>query len=81
VLAENPAFEATVLALDASRDDPFAIRRAYEHTHASNNFHAARRYPNLVDDRATRSFIAKTHEWLNGGNLLPADVRTASDPE
>jgi hypothetical protein len=62
VLAENPAFEATVLARDASRDDPFLIRTAYEHTHASNNFHAARRYPNLIDDRATRSFIAKTHD-------------------
>ncbi len=62
VLAENPAFEATVLALDASRDDPLVIRPAYEHTHASNNFYAARRYPNLIDDRATRCFIAKTHD-------------------
>jgi len=62
VLAENPAFEATVLALDASRDDPLLIRPAYEHTHASNNFHAARRYPNLLDDRATRCFIAQTHD-------------------
>jgi hypothetical protein len=62
VLAENPAFEASVLALDASRDDPLLVRPAYEHTHASNNFHAARRYPNLLDDRATRSFIAQTHD-------------------
>jgi hypothetical protein len=62
VLAENSAFEATVLALDASREDPLLLRPAYEHTHASNNFHAARRYPNLIDDRATRCFIAKTHD-------------------
>lgn len=62
VLEENPAFEATVLAWGGSRDDPLLIRPAYEHTHASNNFHAARRYPNLIDDRATRCFIAKTHD-------------------
>ncbi|OHB67785.1 MAG: hypothetical protein A2V70_19660 [Planctomycetes bacterium RBG_13_63_9] len=62
VLEENPAFEATVLAWDASRDDPLVIRHAYEHTHASNNYYAARRYPNLLDDRATRCFIAKTHD-------------------
>ncbi len=61
VLKENPAFEAQALAFDASRPDPFVLRPAYEHTHASNNFHAARRYVNLIDDRAVRSFIAKTH--------------------
>ncbi len=62
VLKENPAFEATALAFDPARPDPFLIRPAYEHTHASNNFHAARRYINLIDDRAVRSFLAKTHE-------------------
>jgi hypothetical protein len=62
VLEENPQFEATELAFDPSRDDPFIIRPAYEHTHASNNYYAARRYVNLIDDRATRSFIAQTHD-------------------
>jgi hypothetical protein len=62
VLKENPAFEATELAFDASRDDPFILRPAYEHTHASNNYYAARRYVNLLDDRAVRSFIAHTHD-------------------
>jgi hypothetical protein len=62
VLRENPAFEATELAFDAGRADPFIIRPAYEFTHASNNYHAARRYVNLLDDRATRAFIAQTHE-------------------
>ena len=62
VLERNPAFEATELAFDAGRDDPFLIRPAYEHTHASNNYHAARRYANLIDDRATQAFIATTHE-------------------
>jgi len=61
VLEENPAFEATELAFDPTRDDPFIVRPAYEHTHASNNYYAARRYANLIDDRAMRCFIAKTH--------------------
>ena len=62
VLEENPQFEATELAYDPTRDDPFIIRPAYEHTHASNNYYASRRYVNLIDDRATRCFIAKTHD-------------------
>jgi hypothetical protein len=62
VLAEDPAFEATELAYDPTRDDPFVIRPAYEYSHASNNHHAARRCPNLIDDRAIRCFIRKTHE-------------------
>ena len=41
--------------------DPFMLRAAYEHTHASNNYHAARRYANLLDDRAVASFIDVTH--------------------
>ena len=62
VLAENKAFEAVELAFDASRQDPFVIRPAYEHTHANNNYHASRRYANLIDDRAMGTFIAKTHD-------------------
>jgi len=62
VLKENPSLEALALAHDASRPEPFFLRPAYEHTHASNNYYAARRYVNLIDDRATRSFIDHTHE-------------------
>ena len=62
VLKDNPAFEASELVFDAAGADPFTVRPAYEHTHASNNYHAARRYANLLDDRATRSFIAHTHD-------------------
>jgi hypothetical protein len=62
VLAEKPAFEAQELAYDPSSDDPFILRPAYEYTHASNNYYAARRYANLIDDRAARSFIAHTHD-------------------
>ena len=62
VLKQNPAFEALALTYDKSREEPFALRPAYEHTHASNNFHAARRYPNLIDDEAVQCFIEKTHD-------------------
>ncbi len=62
VLETDPAFEALALTYDAARSEPFVLRPAYEHTHASNNFYAARRYPNLIDDGATRCFVDKTHE-------------------
>ncbi|MBW8040756.1 MAG: hypothetical protein FVQ85_12230 [Planctomycetes bacterium] len=62
VLKRNPAFEALALTYDKSLKEPFVLRPAYEHTHASNNFYAARRYPNLIDDEAVRCFIETTHE-------------------
>lgn len=62
VLKHNPKFEAIALTYDKSRREPFALRPAYEHTHASNNFYAARRYPNLIDDEAVQCFIEKTHK-------------------
>ncbi len=62
VLEGNPKYEAQALVYDPSRDEPFFVRPAYEYTHASNNFYAARRYPNLLDRAAMQSFIAKTHE-------------------
>jgi len=62
VLKHNPKFEALALTYDQSRLEQFALRPAYEHTHASNNFYAARRYPNLIDDKAVQCFIEKTHE-------------------
>jgi len=62
VLETNPDLEALVLAYDPSQSDPFVLRRAYEFTHASNNFYAKRRYPNLLEDAATRLFLEKTHD-------------------
>jgi len=62
VLKRNPAFEALALTYDNSQKEPFALRAAYEHTHASNNFYAARRYPNLIDSRAVQCFIETTHD-------------------
>lgn len=62
VLAHHPEYEAQALAYDPTQADPFILRPAYEHTHASNNYHAARRYINLLDDRAVAEFIRLTHE-------------------
>ena len=62
VLKKNPAWESLGLAYDPSGKEPFVVRRAYEHTHASNNFYAARRYPNLLDANAMQCFIDVTHE-------------------
>ena len=57
VLAKDRAFAASELTYDPRREDPFVVRPAYEYTHASNNYHAARRYVNLIDDGAVRTFI------------------------
>ena len=62
VLKENRDFEALALAYDRSRVNPFVVRASYEYTHASNNFYAARRYPNLMDQAAVASFIRATHD-------------------
>jgi len=71
VLKEHPEYEAQEMAYDVSQPDPFVLRAAYEFTHASNNYYAARRYINLIDDRAVRSFVEKTHQayrdWLGTG--------------
>jgi hypothetical protein len=62
VLKHNPDYEAIALTYDASCPEPFVLRPSYEHTHASNNYHAARRYPNLLDEQAINCFIKVTHE-------------------
>ena len=62
VLKENPDHEALSLTYNPAQQEPFALRPAYEHTHASNNYGAARRYPNLIDDEAVKSFVDITHQ-------------------
>lgn len=61
VLKEDPAHEALELAYDASLDEPFVVRASYEFTHANNNYHASRRYTNLLDAEAVACFIRTTH--------------------
>ncbi|HOM17456.1 MAG TPA: hypothetical protein PLQ00_09015, partial [Thermoguttaceae bacterium] len=62
VLKDHPDLEALVLARDPAKSPEFFLRRAFEHTHAANNYHAVRRYPNLLDGRVTARFIQLTHE-------------------
>jgi len=62
VLRHHPEVEALVLARDPEDPREFFLRPAFEHTHAANNYHAVRRYINLLDDRATQYFIELTHE-------------------
>jgi hypothetical protein len=62
VLKYNQDYEAIALTHNPSHPEPLALRPAYEHTHASNNYHAARRYPNLLDEQAVHCFIKVTHE-------------------
>lgn len=83
VLAQNRQLEATELAFDASRSDPFILRPAYEFTHASNNYAAARRYINLLDDRATRAFLAVTHDayWKRLGAHFGSTIQATFTDE
>ena len=62
VLKKNPDYEALSLTYDPAGQETFALRSAYEHTHASNNYGAARKYPNLIDDKAIKSFVDITHQ-------------------
>ena len=77
VLDGHPELECLALVYDAQNtDEPFAVRPAYEFTHASNNHAAARRYPNLLDLEATNRFLTVTHEQYRErlGNELFAKI-------
>ena len=63
VLRGHPELESMALVYDKERsDEPFFIRPAYEFTHASNNYAAARRYPNPLHPNMTRRFLEVTHQ-------------------
>ncbi len=59
VLRANPDLEAKGLCLDADR---LFEDRAFEGTHASDNYHARRRYINLLEKEAAVKFLETTHE-------------------
>ncbi|MDO4628175.1 MAG: hypothetical protein Q4C70_03245 [Planctomycetia bacterium] len=65
VLEGHPEFEAQELAYDAEREkngeDPFLVRDCFEFTHATNNYCAVRRYPNVLNDAAMERFLDVTH--------------------
>ena len=63
VLQGHPELESLALVYDKERtDEPFYTRPAYEFTHASNKYSAARRYPNPLNPEATRRFLEVTHQ-------------------
>lgn len=62
VLEKYPELEALEIVYEANNKDPFTIRPSYEYTHACNNYHTARRYPNPLDPKATEKFIEFTHQ-------------------
>jgi hypothetical protein len=62
VLKANPSHEALAMTYDEAGEKQIFIRWAYEHTHATNNFYAKRRYINLLDAGAVESFIEQTHK-------------------
>ncbi|MDO4558237.1 MAG: hypothetical protein Q4C47_04665 [Planctomycetia bacterium] len=64
VYETDPAYESQELIFDrdTTSESPFRVRSSYEFTHATNNFFANRRYANLLDDRACRTFVQLTHE-------------------
>ncbi len=63
VLEADPSLEALEMVYDKEdKQQLFKVRPCYEFVHASNNFYAARRYPNPLDPNATHKFIELTHQ-------------------
>ena len=63
VLEADPSLESLEMVYDKDdRQQSFKVRKCYEFVHASNNFYAARRYPNPLDPKATQKFIELTHQ-------------------
>ncbi|HNW58885.1 MAG TPA: hypothetical protein PKI62_04370 [bacterium] len=63
VLQADPSLQSLEMVYDRENPQhPFQVRPCYEFTHASNNFYAARKYPNPLDPRSTQQFIALTHQ-------------------
>lgn len=63
VLERNPDLEAIGLARFLEGGQPrYRIRRMYEGTHCTENVYKKRRYINILNEEAARTFIALTHE-------------------
>ena len=76
VLEGHPELESVEMVYDKGHIPLFYTRPSYEFTHASNNFAAARRYPNPLDKRSTERFIEVTHKnyFEHLGNQLYSEV-------
>ena len=64
VLEKDPALEATGLVWHPNGigGPEYEVVPLYEGTHATENFYQKRRYINLLDPKATSTFIEVTHE-------------------
>lgn len=63
VLERNPDFEAVGLVrLVENGKVRYEVRRMYEGTHCTENVYKKRRYINIIDPRAVRTFIEITHD-------------------
>lgn len=62
VLEADPSLEALEMVYDKDSKNQFIVRPCYEFTHACNNFHVARRYPNPLNPKSTEKFIGLTHK-------------------
>ncbi len=64
VLERNPDFEAIGLVRRTGPDGKprYEVQRMYEGTHCTENVYKKRRYINLLDPQAVRTFINLTHD-------------------
>ncbi|MGQ9880340.1 MAG: hypothetical protein ACUVSV_05690 [Armatimonadota bacterium] len=64
VLERNPDFEASGLVRRVDRDGKprYEVQRMYEGTHCTENVYKKRRYINLLNPHAVRTFIDVTHD-------------------
>lgn len=64
VLERNPDFEAIGLVRRVNRDGKprYEVLRMYEGTHCTENVYKKRRYINLLNPQAVRTFINVTHD-------------------
>lgn len=63
VLEADPAVEAKEIVFDGSLPEgsQYYVRESYEYTHATNNYGAARRYPDPASPRALQLFTDMTY--------------------
>ncbi len=64
VLEKDPSLEATGLIYhpDRSEGSRYEVVPLYDGTHATENFYQKRRYINILDPKATATFLEVTHE-------------------
>lgn len=69
VLRDNPQYEAKGIKF---HNNSYYISNIYEGSHAAGNFHEKRRYINLLETKAVKSFVKVTYEKYK--EKLPAHL-------